>query len=163
MGLRVALADSSLRRDRGYRRRVFARRARRFRGRCGETPKECSNVHCVASSASTVTTGIVNAFATGGVVSPWRTSGSDGIDPFITPSGNERHLRATAASRSSACMMIPRRHARGMRAFGSWITWRCDGPVQLDLELALVARQHDIGDLVKQRPHPPIAAFGDAT
>src|SRR5580692_9342181 len=38
-----------------------------------------------------------------------------------------------------------------------------EGPVlELDLELALVARQHDIGGLVKQRPHPPIAAFGDA-
>ena len=35
-----------------------------------------------------------------------------------------------------------------------------EGPV-LDLELALVPRQHDIGGLVKQRPHPPIAAFGD--
>jgi hypothetical protein len=38
-----------------------------------------------------------------------------------------------------------------------------EGPVlELDLELALVARQHDIGGLVKQHPHPPIAAFGDA-
>src|ERR1700733_5649869 len=37
-----------------------------------------------------------------------------------------------------------------------------EGPVlELDLELALLARQHDIGGLVKQRPHPPIAAFGD--
>src|SRR5208283_4666169 len=36
-----------------------------------------------------------------------------------------------------------------------------EGPV-LELELALVARQHDIGGLVQQGSHPPVAAFRDA-
>src|SRR3984957_4719081 len=37
----------------------------------------------------------------------------------------------------------------------------CEGPV-LELELALVAGQHDIGGLVQEGSHPPIPAFRDA-
>src|ERR1700735_3602425 len=36
-----------------------------------------------------------------------------------------------------------------------------EGPV-LELELALVAGQHDVGGLIQQGPHPPVAAFRDA-
>jgi hypothetical protein len=32
----------------------------------------------------------------------------------------------------------------------------------LELELALVAGQHDVGGLVQQGPDPPVAAFRDA-
>ena len=37
----------------------------------------------------------------------------------------------------------------------------CERPL-LQLELIVEAGQHDVGGLVQQRPHPPVAAFRDA-
>ena len=37
----------------------------------------------------------------------------------------------------------------------------CECPL-LQLELAIVAGQHDVGGFVQEGPHPPVAAFRDA-
>jgi hypothetical protein len=67
--LRVALAKSSLTEEIGGTGEGRSHGGRdAFGGAVGEPPKECSNVHCVASSASAGATDIVNAFTTGGVV-----------------------------------------------------------------------------------------------
>ena len=51
-----------------------------------------------------------------------------------------------------------RRRARATRALRMRDRLECVGPV-LELELTLVAGQHDVGALVQQGPHPPVSAF----
>jgi hypothetical protein len=58
-------------------------------------------------------------------------------------------------------MMIPRRRARATRALRI-VDRQAKREPLIEFELALMARQHDVGGLVQQRPHPPITAFQDA-
>jgi hypothetical protein len=67
------------------------------------------------------------------------------------------HGRQNLCTAPTPVLARPRLPAAGPASRGP----QQDGPL-LQLELAVVAGQHDVGGLVQQGPHPPVAAFRDA-
>jgi hypothetical protein len=83
------------------------------------------------------------------------------IQPPVSSIASLQTGANSVPSRSIACMMIQGGEPERRAPCASLTLGGREGPV-LESELAFVAGQHDVGGLIQERSHAPIAAFGDA-